>query len=179
MKANKYSFLLIIIFFISSYYNSQETRECPKERPIKNNGNGQCELIPCSEENIENGDCFIENEKVKIQWLNNIIISKEIDFYSFAAASYNKEIIILSYKEAEEEGEQNLMHLLTINNNELLLNTITVSESIGAFYLIFYILPAKINEQSDIYLLTCFYTSCLLINKNNNEMLKKFQFLMN
>ena len=177
MKANKYKFLLIIIFVILLYYNAQETGECPKERPIRNNRNGQCELIPCPEENIENGDCFIENEKVKIQWLNNIISSKEIDIYSFAATSYNKDIIILSYKEAIEEGEQNLMYLLTKNNNELLLNTITVSETIGEFYLIFNILPIQKNEQSDIYLFTCIYISCLLINKNNNEIIKKFSLL--
>ena len=154
MKGNNYAFLFIIIFFKLSYYNTQETEECPKEKPIRNNENEQCELISCSDENIENGDYTIENEKVKIQWLNNIIISKELDFYSysFAIISYNKDIIILSYREAEEEGEQNLMYLLNKNNDELVLNTITVSESIGEFYQIFYILPVQINGQSDIYL---------------------------
>ena len=168
MKENIYTFLLILIFFIS-YYNSQD---CPKERPIRNNDNGQCELIPCSEENTENDNCFIDNEKVKNQWLN-IIFSKEIDCYNTATTSYNKDIIILSYKEAEEEGEQNVMYLFTKNNNEILLNTITVSESIGEFSRLFYVLPIQINEQSDIYLLTCIFTSCLLINKNNNEIITK------
>ena len=94
MKGNNYAFLFIIIFFKLSYYNTQEIEECPKEKPNRrNNENEQCELISCSDENIENGVCTIENEIVKIQWLNNIIISKELDIYSFAIISYNKDII--------------------------------------------------------------------------------------
>ena len=62
MKVNAYTFLLIIIFFIS-YYNTQETENCPKERPIRKNG--QCELIPCSEEILKMMIALLKMKKLK------------------------------------------------------------------------------------------------------------------
>ena len=64
------------------------------------------------------------------------------------------------------------MIFFTKNNNELPFYTTTVPESIWELYSNFYAIPIQIDDQ--LYLLTCIYTSCLLINKNNNEIVKKF-----
>ena len=93
-------FIYIYIFFINiSYINN----ECGEEVPFKNNG--ICSPIPCADNELSSGDCYIDNSKIKTQWLNNIILFYNEDnktHYRAGAFAINKDgdlVIEYSYKD--------------------------------------------------------------------------------
>ena len=57
-----------MILILLPYYKAQE--ECPKVTPVRNIADSQCMVMPCSEEDINNNICIIENSQMKIQWIN-------------------------------------------------------------------------------------------------------------
>ncbi len=66
-------FTFIFIYFIFmklSFVLSEEMIKCEKSKPIYKNNS--CELIYCSQLEFDNEECFIANDIVKTQWLNNI-----------------------------------------------------------------------------------------------------------
>ena len=80
------------IFF--SKLNNILSDECSRDAPIKNKENN-CESKYCTEDEISKGDCIIENEIIKTQWLNNII-NIEISFLRYVNfASYSNGDMIL------------------------------------------------------------------------------------
>ena len=82
------------IFF--SKLNNILSDECSRDAPIKNKENN-CESKYCTEDDISKGDCIIENEIIKTQWLNNII-NIEISFLRYVNfASYSNGDMILEF----------------------------------------------------------------------------------
>ena len=51
---------------------------CTRENPIYKNG--QCQSIYCTETEFKNNICSIENDILKIQWLNNFIVFDEYNY---------------------------------------------------------------------------------------------------
>ena len=86
------SFLIISIYLLSSY----KSEDCRKERPIKFN-NGICEIRNCSQEELENKHCIFSNEKVKIQWINNIIKNVDKKIESLRVVTSSQNLFISSY----------------------------------------------------------------------------------
>ena len=62
----------IIYIFIVLLNTSFSNCECSEREPFKRNG--ACESTPCTDNEISSGECYIDNYKIKIQWLNNILV---------------------------------------------------------------------------------------------------------
>ena len=76
MKANSKYFNYHAVFFVMLFtiiYN-----ECDRSFPIKTS-DGSCVLRFCTEEEFNNKDCILDNQIVKTQYLNNIIIVGDPD----------------------------------------------------------------------------------------------------
>ena len=67
--------------------------KCPKENPIFNNG--ECKTIYCTKNQFQNGECSIENEIIKTQWLTNIIEIGEENSRFINFANYSNGTLIL------------------------------------------------------------------------------------
>ena len=83
-KTNKYKFeyiplKIIIIFQIIKIISN----ECNKGRPFKLSNN-TC-ISQCSEELLKTGECIIDNQIIKTQWLNNIVMIdiNRLKFFNF------------------------------------------------------------------------------------------------
>ena len=88
--------ILINFFIFFSKLNNILSDECSRDAPIKNKENN-CESKYCTEDEISKGDCIIENEIIKTQWLNNII-NIEISFLRYVNfASYSNGDMILEF----------------------------------------------------------------------------------
>ena len=78
MKINRlnFSFLQILLFGLTfNHFFKLAKGECPRTHPIKSNNS--CTLKYCTEEEFANRSCFVDNEIVKTQYLNNKIILEE------------------------------------------------------------------------------------------------------
>ena len=53
--------------------------ECPESSPILKQDNS-CAFIYCSESELKDNKCSINNTKIKTQWINNVIIFGELNF---------------------------------------------------------------------------------------------------
>ena len=76
MKANSKYFNYHTVFFVMLFtiiYN-----ECDRSFPIKIS-DGSCVLRFCTEAEFNNKDCILDNQIVKTQYLNNIIIVGDPD----------------------------------------------------------------------------------------------------
>ena len=91
---------LILPIFIFIKDLSLSNCECQVDSPILKNNS--CQLIYCSKEEFENEICLIDNEIIKIQWLNNLILFNENNYRycSFALNSQGDLIAELSTEEA-------------------------------------------------------------------------------
>ena len=87
-----YNFHILLNFCIIKSIICQAD-ECEFDKPIKIGNN--CSSTYCSKLQFESGDCIISNSKVKIQWLNNIILVGEKNFeYVTLKTSSNGELIL-------------------------------------------------------------------------------------
>ena len=82
--------LFLIFSLIDSTLNL-----CDRENPILLN-NGTCVSIPCLSNQSSLGECTVNNEIIKTQWLNNIIIlgNAQSNYIKFAEYS-NEDLVIL------------------------------------------------------------------------------------
>ena len=141
--------------------------ECQKEVPIKFENN--CEIRFCSQFQLENEICIISNEKVKKQWLNNILQNKEKSLGSLRIISSDQGILLVSY---DIDNNLLLMYNLNNNNNQLILNEIGTSNyNIDLTALLNEKFSININNKSEKYLLACILESCELLNYNNDRVL--------
>jgi hypothetical protein len=78
-------FLFIHIFFLKIF---KSYCECDKNTPILTRNDG-CQLRYCSKDEFDSGDCSIDNQIIKTQWLNDIILfnSEKFRYGSFAINS--------------------------------------------------------------------------------------------
>ena len=79
--------LIFQTIFISLNYKNFIKCVCPKDNPIR--VNGDCKSQYCIESDFKNGICSIENEIMKTQWLNNFIIFDEYK-YRFNSMAINE-----------------------------------------------------------------------------------------
>ena len=91
-------FLFIHIFFLKIF---KSYCECDKNTPILTRNDG-CQLRYCSKDEFDSGDCSIDNQIIKTQWLNDIILfnSEKFRYGSFAINSKQDMIFECSPKEA-------------------------------------------------------------------------------
>ena len=79
--------LIFQTIFISLNYKNFIKCDCPKDIPIRING--ECKSQYCTESDFKIGICSIENEIMKTQWLNNFIIFDEYK-YRFNSMAINE-----------------------------------------------------------------------------------------
>ena len=91
---------LILPIFIFIIDLSLSNCECQVDSPILKNNS--CQLFYCSKEDFENEICIIDNEIIKTQWLNNLLLfnEKNYRYCSFALNSQGDLIAELSTEEA-------------------------------------------------------------------------------
>lgn len=70
----KYSFFIILIFFIISIslFDFSKSEECPRDRPILKEN--ECLMTYCIPQEYENKTCIISNQLQRNQWINNFHI---------------------------------------------------------------------------------------------------------
>jgi len=86
--------ILYFIFAIKLIFCS----ECDRNNPILYGHIHSCQLKYCTEEQFQNGECKINNEIIKTQWLTNIIQIGELNsaFINFANFSDGTMVIEVS-----------------------------------------------------------------------------------
>ena len=164
MKEKYVLFFLIISNHLLSFYKAED---CPKETPIKYNG--ICDIKRCSREELENEICIISNEKVKIQWINNIIKNDDKEIEALTLTTSDQGIFISSYY-YDEDNRNHILLIYNYNNNnkELILNEIITTNSFASLNCQ-ELLSIKINNSLNNYLLLCNYYHCDLINFETKE----------
>ena len=85
---------LVQIILFSVKINAEITY-CPNSTPIYIKSSDSCELKYCKSDDFSSGECTIFNDKVKIQWLNNIITISDFNFRYVNFGKYeNGDIVI-------------------------------------------------------------------------------------
>ena len=87
------SFLSLLILLNILDYSLQEVNSCPKDSPIKYNNN--CVTRFCNKSECNNNICSINNEQIKIQWLNEIIRVSNSISYKYVDPIYKDNILII------------------------------------------------------------------------------------
>ena len=89
-------FKKVIFLFLFFNFSFQEIEKCPKDIPIKYQN--ECNLKYCTESEYQNGNCVVNNDIIKSQWLNNIILIGDISYkYSYPYFDLNNNLIIVTY----------------------------------------------------------------------------------
>ena len=116
------SFIFQIIFISLNNMNFIKS-DCPKDSPIKING--ECKSKFCTESDFKSEICSIENEIIKTQWLNNFIIFDEYRYRFSNMAINKKEDLIFETSSEELNGvrlffglKKNGRYYFKNNNNE-------------------------------------------------------------
>ena len=92
----------LINIFIFSIILPLSFCKCDLDTPI--NKNGVCNLTYCTEDEFKDGICSIDNDIIKTQWLNNIILFNDYK-YRFCCFSINsKGDMIAEYSTEEKNG---------------------------------------------------------------------------
>ena len=136
---------------------------CERENPIYKNG--QCQSTHCIESEFKNNICSIENDIIKIQWLNNFIVFDEYN-YRFTNKVVNDEGDFISITSPMYSGYR-LFYVLKKN---------------GDFYF-------KNNDNKEISTKTIFvedgglpitrlFSQVFLIKINNNSFNSNKQYLV-
>ena len=141
--------LLLFLFFNFSF---QEIQECPKNTPIKYQN--ECILRFCSELEILNGNCVINNDIINTQWLNNIILIGDISYkYSDPYFDLNNNLIIATYPyDDNEESEiyrSRIFYGIQKNGRPLFYDKNKGFQS-KKIYNLSYIIPKKITKAISI-----------------------------
>ena len=88
-----------IIFQIIILSFSETQTECDYDTPIRRKESNDCIIGDCTQQEYQEGDCSIENQKIKTQWLNNFILfDGGLDFiYIDIINSLNGKLIALIF----------------------------------------------------------------------------------
>ena len=89
---------LIQIILFSVKINAEIT-ECLKSTPIYVKSSDSCELKYCKSDDFSSGECKILNDKVKIQWLNNIITISDFNFRYVNFGKYDNGDMVIGTSE--------------------------------------------------------------------------------
>ena len=171
--------LLQFLFFNLSF---QEIQECSKDTPIKYQN--KCSLKYCTESEFINGNCVVNNNIIRTQWLNNIILIGDISYkYSYPYFDLDNNLIIATYPyDDNEESEiyrSRIFYGIQTNGRPLFYNKKTGFQS-KKIYNLSYILPKKISKAISIKAFTIenennFYNYTFLIG-TSDEYTELFKF---
>ena len=84
-----FSISLLLLFYVIK----TEIAECSKEQPILISG--ECKLEYCSKEQFDLKKCIINNNIVKTQWINNLIIFGDNPYRYLSYATFSNDDIVL------------------------------------------------------------------------------------
>ena len=86
IRNNKYILIKICVFI---QLINEIVNECERDKPIKLI-NGQCVSQYCTKEQLKSGECSIDNDIIKRQWLNNIILfeGEKFKYFNFVISPY-------------------------------------------------------------------------------------------
>ena len=95
IKISPFFFIKLLIFLL---LNIHIKAECPIDRPVMSR-EGECKAIPCSRKSMESSECKVDNQILKVQWLDNVIyfIGNGYQFVG-AATYYNGDLIFEAIK---------------------------------------------------------------------------------
>ena len=166
--------LLVKVLFFILLINKIRS-ECPKDKPIF--FNDSCEDRYCTKEEFDNETCIINNEIVKIQWLNSIIsLEKDMINAILSINSLNNELIFISSTFESEEAEierasKRYIYSLKSTGTEFYLD-----EDGDDFKSMYSKSFASLNGvnlkiQNKEYLFICSIQECQIIDNNNNKIL--------
>ena len=171
--------LLQFLFFNLSF---QEIQECSKDTPIKYQN--KCSLKYCTESEFINGNCVVNNNIIRTQWLNNIILIGDISYkYSYPYFDLDNNLIIATYPyDDNEESEiyrSRIFYGIQTNGRPLFYNKKKGFQS-KKIYNLSYILPKKISKAISIKAFTIenennFYNYTFLIG-TSDEYTELFKF---
>ena len=100
-----FSFLFKIVFFFPLITLCSQ---CDYYRPFLKDGTCQ---VSCSNEELDSGDCIIENEILKTQWIDNIIYLSDTNYiYMNMVTSQNEDLIIVVSSSSSSELNKRLFY---------------------------------------------------------------------
>ena len=105
-------FIIKILIFINIIFLSK--CECDLNSPIYKNET--CQLVYCTENEFQNGICYINNEIIKTQWLNNIILFND-RMYRYCNFAKNSKGDMIAELSTEEENGIRLFYGLKKNGD--------------------------------------------------------------
>ena len=87
MRSKKFSVIVVFQIYLFLFLSNETIQSCQKDKPILKDG--QCVSQFCTKEQFDSGECQIDNEIIKTQWLNNIIYLEisNLRFVNFASYS--------------------------------------------------------------------------------------------
>ena len=106
-------FEIKLIVFLIIIQNSIET-ECNISTPIRKEDN-QCYLAYCTEEEFETGKCTIDNNIIKTQWLNKIIIVGDIGYKFISLTLSSKKDLFLHTTTPQANSKKNYFFGIKLN----------------------------------------------------------------
>ena len=155
---NKYMGFHLVLQICLMTFDPKNFSECScDERDYPIYKNGKCQSIYCTESEFKNNICLIENEIIKTQWLNNIIVFDEYN-YRFTNKVINDEGDFILITSPQYYNGNRLFYILKKNgafyfknddNTELSTKIIVVkdgdSPSLRSFSQVFFI---KLNNNT-------------------------------
>jgi len=138
--------LLLFLFLNISF---QEAQECPKDLPIKYKN--ECSIKYCIESEYLNRNCVVNNNVIKTQWLNNIILIGDISYkYSYPYFDFDNNLIIVTYPYDDniesEIHRSRIFYGIQKNGRPLFYDRNSDFQS-KKIYNLSYIIPKKISDQ--------------------------------
>ena len=90
-KKSNSLFLFNLIFFL--HIIKAEIPECSKDQPILISG--QCKLKYCTKNQFDLKQCILNNNIVKTQWINNLIIFGDNSYRYLSYATFSNDDIVI------------------------------------------------------------------------------------
>ena len=168
MKNEEIIFIIILFCLLE---------ECLKSTPIKYINSGKWEMMKCTKEQNEQKICEVSNKIMKIQWLNDIIkfdiddLDEDIEFFGLTV--HLNEIIVSIYYEDYETEKFNIL-LYSLNDKEKLSSKI-ISTNNAFFLANNNILPVKMNNKDEDYLLICCSYYCDFIDNYEDSLILNYK----
>ena len=85
----KILYLLFLIFSIIIF--NINCKECPREKPILNLLTSDCVMDYCTEDEFSNQKCYVSNQIIKKQWINQFLYETEISSPIYSSMGTNDE----------------------------------------------------------------------------------------
>ena len=104
--------IIITFFFLIKICKSDN--QCDYDTPIYKDSS--CQLVYCTESQFKDETCIIKNNKMKSQWMNNIIVFNEVK-YRYCNIVINSQGDLIAEYSTEENNGIRLFYALKQNGN--------------------------------------------------------------